>query len=198
MKLVFATANKNKTNEIQSVLPDSIELFSLADLNYHDDIPETAPTLEGNAYLKASTIYKTFNLSCFADDTGLEIEALNGEPGVFSARYAVTRDDNDNINLVLSKLAGNENRKARFRTVISLITNDEEYQFEGIVNGVIRETRSGENGFGYDPIFEPEGKGKTFAEMTLAEKSECSHRARAFEKLIVFLKDYNKSMPPLK
>lgn len=188
MKLVFATHNHNKAKEIQSLVPEGITIVTLDDLLCYEDIPETAPTLEGNAIQKAEYIVKRFNLNVFADDTGLEIEALNREPGVLSARYAgEQRDAKKNMDLVLEKLNGIENRNAQFRTVIALYWDGEMHLFEGIVKGKIRTTKTGEEGFGYDPIFEPENCGKTFAEMNLVEKNKMSHRARALEKMIAFL-----------
>jgi XTP/dITP diphosphohydrolase len=188
MKLVFATHNHNKAKEIQSLVPEGITIVTLDDLQCNEDIPETAPTLEGNAIQKAEYIVNQFNLNVFADDTGLEIKALNGEPGVISARYAgEQRDANQNMELVLEKLNGIENRNAQFRTVIALYLDGEMHLFEGIVTGKIRTTKTGEEGFGYDPIFEPENCGKTFAEMDLIEKNRMSHRARALEKMIAFL-----------
>jgi XTP/dITP diphosphohydrolase len=170
-------------------MPDFIELLSLKDIDCDDDIPETAPTLEGNAILKAHFVFENYNVNCFADDTGLEIEALNNEPGVFSARYAGPQKEAiDNMNLVLEKLENQTNRKARFRTVICLIINGKQYLFEGIVKGEITLNKSGGKGFGYDPIFKPDGFNKTFAEMTIAEKNEISHRGIAVKKLIEFLK----------
>jgi XTP/dITP diphosphohydrolase len=188
MKLVFATHNHNKAKEIQALVPEGITIVTLDDLQCNEDIPETAPTLEGNAIQKAEYIVNQFNLNVFADDTGLEIEALNGEPGVISARYAgEQRDSNQNMDLVLKKLNGIENRNAQFRTAIALYWEGEMHLFEGIVKGTMRTEKSGEEGFGYDPIFQPENCGKTFAEMSLDEKNKMSHRARALEKMIAFL-----------
>lgn len=188
MKLIFATHNHNKAKEIQSLVPSGIQILTLDDIECRTEIPETSPTLEGNANQKMQFIIDHYNVNCFADDTGLEIEALNGEPGVYSARYAgEMKDPNLNMDLVLSKLNGIENRSARFRTVIALYLNGKKYQFEGIVNGRITLSKSGKDGFGYDPIFEPENCGKTFAEMDLSEKNLVSHRARAFTKMIEFL-----------
>lgn len=188
MKLVFATHNHNKAKEIQALVPEGITIVTLDDLQCNEDIPETAPTLEGNAIQKAEYIVNQFNLNVFADDTGLEIEALNGEPGVISARYAgEQRDSNQNMDLVLEKLNGIVNRNAQFRTAIALYWEGEMHLFEGIVKGKMRTEKSGEEGFGYDPIFEPENCGKTFAEMSLDEKNKMSHRARALEKMIAFL-----------
>lgn len=189
MELIFATQNINKAKEIQKIVPEGIVIKTLRDINCTDDIPETAPTLEGNAKQKTSYVVERFTVNCFSDDTGLEIDALNGEPGIYSARYAGDEKSHEkNMQLVLDKLANQENRKAQFRTVISLYLNEEYHAFEGIVKGTIRTERTGEEGFGYDPIFEPENCGKTFAEMTLEEKNTMSHRARAFQKMIAFLK----------
>ena len=189
MKLVFATHNSNKAKEIQSLLLDDFQILTLTEINCLNEIPETAETLEGNSLLKAQFVSDNFNLNCFADDTGLEIVALNGKPGVYSARYAgVDKNAEANMNLVLSELENESNRKAQFRTVITLILNEKTVLFEGIVKGEICTEKRGTDGFGYDPIFIPEGQSKTFAEMTLAEKNQQSHRARAFEKMIEFLK----------
>lgn len=187
MKILFATSNQNKAAEIRRMLPSTIELITLNDIEINEDIPETSLTIEGNAKQKADYITKHFNLNCFADDTGLEINALNGEPGVYSARYAGNqRSDSDNMQLVLEKLSSKEDRSARFKTVIALTIDNQQHLFEGIVNGIIRHEKSGSNGFGYDPIFEPENCGKTFAEMNMDEKNSYSHRARAFQKMIDF------------
>jgi len=191
MKILFATANQNKADEIQRMLPSHFELITLSDIELNEDIPETSDTIEGNAKQKADYITEHFNLNCFADDTGLEIKALNGEPGVYSARYAGNqRSDNDNMDLVLNKLVSVSDRSARFKTVIALNINDEQHLFEGIVNGTIRTEKTGTNGFGYDPIFEPENCGKTFAEMDMDEKNSYSHRARAIQKMITFIHDH--------
>jgi len=191
MKIIFASHNQNKVKEIQNLLGDEIQLLSLTELGLEEDIPETADTIEGNSLLKAKYIWEKYQMTCFADDTGLEIEALNGEPGVFSARYAGDRKNDDaNIDKVLSKLSGHENRNARFKTVITLINEGQEFQFTGIVNGEIGSEKIGQNGFGYDPIFVPEKQGKTFAEMTLNEKNLFSHRARAFQQLVNFITEY--------
>ena len=187
--ILFATANKNKAKEIQEFLDGTFSLLTLKDIDLTENIPETASTIEGNAKQKADYITEHFELDCFADDTGLEINALNGSPGVLSARYAGEhRNDNDNIALLLNKLNGVKDRSARFKTVIALNINGQQHLFEGIVNGLIRSEKSGANGFGYDPIFEPENCGRTFGEMTLEEKNSCSHRTRAFSKMITFLK----------
>ena len=188
MKLVFATNNKHKLQELQAILGSHFNLLSLEDIGCYEDVPEDQPTLEGNARQKASYIYEKFGFSCFADDTGLEVEALNGEPGVYSARYAGPRkDSNDNMQKVLSKLEKIKTRKARFRTVISLIINGQEKQFEGIVDGIILKEKKGNSGFGYDPIFQPNGFNKSFAEMKLSEKNKISHRGRAVQKLAEYL-----------
>jgi XTP/dITP diphosphohydrolase len=188
MKLVFATNNQNKLKELQSLLGEEIELLSLADIHCFDEIPEDHETLEENASQKAKYIFDKFKLNCFADDTGLEIEALNNEPGVYSARYAGENNDaNANMEKVLSKLKACENRKAVFRTVISLFIEGKETQFEGIVKGIILEKERGVDGFGYDPIFEPEGYELSFAEMDLAEKNKISHRGVAVRKLVDYL-----------
>lgn len=187
MKLVFATGNKNKAAEIISMLPDNLEVLTLNDLDLTEDIPETSPTIEGNAKQKADYIKSNFKLDCFADDTGLEVYALNNEPGVKSARYAgEQRSDIDNMNLLLERLEGKD-RNARFKTVIALYFNGQYQEFEGIVEGKILTQKRGNNGFGYDPIFEPENCGRTFAEMSMEEKNQFSHRARAFKKLVDFL-----------
>ncbi len=189
MKFVFATNNQHKLNELQAILGDHFELLSLEDIGCFEDIPEEQPTLEGNARQKAFYVYEKFGFPCFADDTGLEIEALNGEPGVYSARYAgEAKDPQANMDKVLTKLKNEDNRKARFRTVISLILDGEEKQFEGIVEGEIIREKRGDSGFGYDPVFLPVGYNKTFAEMSLADKNQISHRARAVQKLVEYLK----------
>lgn len=192
MELVFASANEHKIKEIKNILGNSISLLSLSDVNIREDIPEEEPVLEGNALFKAMYVHKATGMNVFADDTGLEIVALNGAPGVHSARFAgENKDSLANIEKVLKLLGKNKNRKARFRTVIALIFNEKEYLFEGIVNGTIINEKRGNEGFGYDPIFVPEGKTRTFAEMDLSEKNSISHRARAFEKLKEFLYQYD-------
>ncbi len=189
MKLVFATNNHNKLKEVQAMLEGEFELLSLADIACHEDIPETQPTIEGNALQKAQYIYQNYGYNCFADDTGLEIEALNGEPGVYSARYAgEARDSKANMQKVLQKLQGQTNRTAQFKTVIALIINGKETLHEGIVKGEILEQECGVDGFGYDPIFKPEGYAESFAQMPMSLKNTISHRARATQKLIQFLK----------
>jgi XTP/dITP diphosphohydrolase len=188
MILVFATHNSNKAKEIQSLLPADFQILTLTQINCHEEISETAQTLEGNSLLKAQFVNDNFNLNCFADDTGLEIKALNGRPGVYSARYAgEEKSAESNMNRVLSELKNESNRKAQFRTVITLILNDKTHIFEGVINGTISAEKKGIDGFGYDPIFIPEGETRTFAEMTLEEKNQQSHRARAFEKMVSFL-----------
>jgi XTP/dITP diphosphohydrolase len=188
MKLVFATNNPHKLQELQYLLGDSTELLCLNDIGCTDDIPENQETLEGNATEKSFYIYNKYGYNCFADDTGLEIEALNGEPGVYSARYAgEDRSADQNMNLVLSKMAKIKNRKARFRTVISLVINGHEIQFEGNVSGQILEEKRGATGFGYDPIFLPDESNLSFAEMSMGEKNKISHRARAVLKLVEYL-----------
>lgn len=190
MKIVFATNNENKVKEISSILPASWEIVSLKTIGLFEDIPETQDTLEGNALQKARFVKEKTGIDCFADDTGLEVKALNNEPGVYSARYAGNdRNDDRNIEKVLNKLENANDRSARFRTVIALILNGEEHQFEGIVEGRIVNEKRGSNGFGYDPIFEPENTGMTFAEMTMSEKNDCSHRARAFDKMASYLSE---------
>lgn len=188
MKLVFASNNQNKINEIKAMLPKSIELLSLKDINCNEDIPETAKTIEGNAILKANYVNQKYNLPCFADDTGLEVEALNGEPGVYSARYAgENKNSDDNMNKLLENLKDKTNRNAQFKTVIALNLNSEQHLFEGIAKGKIISERKGEKGFGYDPIFVPEGFTSTFAEMEMSKKAKLSHRGKATQKLIQFL-----------
>ena len=190
MKLVFATSNKNKAAEIAKLLPTKYEVLSLNDIGHSEEIPETSATIEGNAQQKSNYIVNQYSMNCFADDTALEVPSLNNEPGVRSARYAGSdRCDDKNLKLLLDKLSTKKDRSARFRTVISLELNGANYQFEGIVIGKILIEKKGANGFGYDPIFEPENCGRSFAEMTMDEKNEYSHRARAFKKMIDFLED---------
>ncbi|MFT5820426.1 MAG: XTP/dITP diphosphohydrolase [Crocinitomix sp.] len=191
MELIFATQNQHKASEIQELLPDLIHVKTLNDIGCDEDIPETAQTLEGNATLKSKYVVENYQVNCFADDTGLEITALNGEPGVFSARYAgAQKDSNDNMDLVLKKLQGVSDRSAQFRTVISLIINGEEKQFEGIAKGEITLEKSGRSGFGYDPIFRPTGYEITFSEMSMEEKNAISHRGIAVRKLVDYLVDF--------
>ena len=201
MKIVFATNNQHKLDEIRGILGDGFEIVSLNDIGCHENIPETGKTLEENALQKAQYVYEHYHVNCFADDTGLEVDALNGAPGVYSARYAggEGHDSEANMTKLLHELGNNNNRKARFRTVIALIEKKDVcpcgctsvkkvHQFEGIVNGeIIRERRGGE-GFGYDPIFQPEGYDKTFAELGMDIKNTISHRARATQKLAEYLK----------
>jgi len=188
-QLVFATNNAHKTEEVKNLLAGQYEVLNLAAIGCTTDIPETADSFAGNASLKSHYVNDNYQLDCFADDSGLEVEALNNEPGIFSARYAGGRGDQANLQLVLQKLEGQPNRKARFRTVISLLSNGKEYFFEGVVNGTIREIPTGTEGFGYDPVFEPEGYTQTFAEMSIEQKNQISHRAIAMRKLIAFLKE---------
>ena len=192
-KLVFATNNRHKLRELQHIVGSSFGLLSLEDIGCFEDIPETDPTLEGNASLKAFYVYKNYGYDCFADDTGLEVKALNGDPGVFSARYAGNaKDAGANMDKLLQELNGIKDRKARFRTVISLIIGGKEIRFEGIVDGTILKEKRGKEGFGYDPVFVPDGYSKTFAEMGLDEKNEISHRYRAVQKLVNWLKHNRK------
>ena len=189
MELIFATHNQNKVEEISAILPPVIEIKSLRDINFKNEISETSETLQGNALIKARTIFNQFKRNCFADDTGLEVEVLNGDPGVLSARYAGNQNIAiDNIKKLLRKLKNHDNRKAQFRTVIALIYDRNEYFFEGIVKGKIIREAKGNNGFGYDPIFQPENYILSFAQLDKEEKNKISHRAKAFRKLINFLK----------
>ena len=207
MKIVFATNNEHKLSEIRAILGSQFEIVSLADIGCHEEIPETGTTLEENALMKAEYIYNKYHLSCFADDTGLEVEALNGAPGVYSARYAsmdsntsdTSHDSEANMARLLRELANNNNRKARFRTVIALIEKKDIcpcgctsikqiHRFEGIVDGEITREKSGVEGFGYDPIFRPDGYDQTFAELGTDIKNQISHRARASQKLAEYLK----------
>ena len=189
MELIFATHNQNKVEEIKAILPPVIEIKSLRDINFKNEISETSETLQGNALIKARTIFNQFKRNCFADDTGLEVEVLNGDPGVLSARYAGNQNIAiDNIKKLLRKLKNHDNRKAQFRTVIALIYDRNEYFFEGIIKGKIIREAKGNNGFGYDPIFQPENYILSFAQLDKEEKNKISHRAKAFRKLINFLK----------
>ena len=188
MKIVFATNNPNKLKEIQSLIPKEIEIISLNEIGCNEDIPETGDTLEANAFQKAHYIKDNFNYDCFADDTGLEIDKLNGDPGVYSARYAgPERNANANMNKVLNELKGKKNRKAQFRTAIALILKGEEHLFEGKVEGYISKDKKGDEGFGYDPIFIPENDKRSFAQMSMKEKGAISHRGRAVKKLVTYL-----------
>lgn len=190
MKLVFASNNKNKIQEIKHQLPPEIELLSLEDIGCNEEIPETADTIEGNAILKADYVTSRYGYNCFADDTGLEVEALNGEPGVYSARYAgEQKSSEDNMDKLLTALEGKENRFAHFVTVIALNLNGEQHLFTGTIRGTIATEKKGNQGFGYDPIFEPRGMGfKTFAQISLEEKARLSHRGKAVSQLIEHLK----------
>ena len=188
MKLVFATNNKHKLEEVRSMLRSEFELLSLKDIGCNEDIEETEDTLEGNAKIKSDFIKDKFGKNCFADDTGLEVEALDGAPGVYSARYAGSNVSfQDNVNKLLEEMQGVENRKARFRTVISLTLNGVQYFFEGICEGEITKKQSGDQGFGYDPVFSPFGTDLTFAEMSLEDKSKISHRGIAVREFVTFL-----------
>lgn len=188
MKLVFATNNKHKLQEVRDIIGSGVEILSLADINCNDDIPETADTLDGNALIKARYIYEKYNVNCFADDTGLEVDALDGAPGVYSARYAGDGHDSEaNMRKLLENLTGKNNRDAQFRTVIALIIDGEEKLFNGIVKGRITEEKRGDSGFGYDPIFVPEGYSDSFAQMDSSTKNSISHRYRATKQLSDYL-----------
>ncbi len=190
MRLVFATNNQNKVKELKALVPETIEILTLSDIGCLDDIEETEDTLEGNAKLKANHITKNYGYNCFADDTGLEVEALNGAPGVYSARYAgenVTYEDN--VQKMLREMEGKQNRQAQFRTSIALNLGGKQYLFDGVCKGEITNTKHGTDGFGYDPIFRPSGFKQTFAEMSLDQKGKISHRGFAVQKLIAFLKE---------
>lgn len=188
MKLVFATNNQHKVNEVQSLLPETITVLSLTDIGCTEDIPETQPTIEGNAIQKAQYVKKHYGYDCFADDTGLEVHALNGEPGVFSARYAGSqRNADDNMNKLLENLANKKDRSAQFKTVIALILNSKQHTFTGICQGTIIHEKRGDQGFGYDPIFMADGFTETFAQIALEEKNRVGHRGKAVQKLIDFL-----------
>lgn len=193
MKLVLASNNKHKLEEMRAILGNDIEILSLSDINCHDEIPEEQDTIEGNAMQKAHYIHDKFGVDCFADDTGLEVECLGGEPGVYSARYAGEHPTfADNIAKLLANMDGKENRKAMFRTAIALILNGEEHIFEGEVNGQIIKEYRGHNGFGYDPVFLPDGYSQTFAELPAEIKNKISHRGNAAKKLAEFLNNYHK------
>ncbi len=188
MKIVFASNNHNKVVEVRQVLPSDFEILTLADIDCTEEIPETASTIEGNAILKANYITEKYGLNCFADDTGLEVDALDGAPGVYSARYAGDqRNSEDNIDKLLIELKGNSNRRANFKTVVALNINGEQHLFTGNVNGEITEKPRGTMGFGYDSVFKPDGHSLTFAEIPLSEKAEMSHRGKAIAKLVEFL-----------
>ena len=187
-RIVFATNNVHKLQEIRAMIPEGIKLLSLADIGCHADIPETADTLEGNALIKARYVAEHYGMACFADDTGLEVETLGGAPGVHTARYAGEAHDTEaNIDKLLAELADKDNRKARFRTAIAFIVQQEEHLFEGILEGEIAPVRRGTDGFGYDPVFIPEGTGKTFAELGSDIKNRISHRALAVNQLIEYI-----------
>ena len=188
MKICFATNNQNKLKEVQKAIGDKFEIVGLKSIGCTEELPETQTTLEGNSIQKAQFVSEKYGVNCFADDTGLEIEALSGEPGVFSARYAgKSCSSEDNMAKVLANLEGESNRKAQFKTVITLILNGEQNQFVGSADGNIREEKSGEEGFGYDPVFEPSGYDVTFSEMTMEKKNEISHRGKAVRMLSDFL-----------
>lgn len=190
MELCFATNNEHKLSEVRQLLGDPHRVLSLSDIGCAEELREDKDTLAGNSLQKAKYIFDTYRISCFADDTGLEVDALQGAPGVYSARYAgAQRNDNDNINLLLKNLAQSANRNARFRTIITLVLPGEVHQFEGIVKGEILTAKRGAHGFGYDPIFLPEGNQKSMAELTEEEKNAISHRGHAIKKLIAFLKN---------
>ncbi len=189
MKLVFASNNVNKIKEIQQLVPSTFEIISLQDIGCFEDIPETADTIEGNAILKANYVTEKYGYDVFSDDSGLEVEILNGAPGVFSTRYAgEPKNDDKNIDKLLQDLKDKSNRKANFKTVICLNINGKQLLFTGIINGTIIEERIGNNGFGYDPIFVADGYSKTFAELSIDEKSKISHRGQAVKKLVEYLK----------
>jgi XTP/dITP diphosphohydrolase len=188
-QLVFATNNKHKAEEVEKLLSNHYRVLTLADIGCFADIPETGKSFAENALQKCSYVTRNFHIDCFADDSGLEIEALHDEPGIYSARYSGKRDDLANLKLVLKKMEGMKNRRANFRTVIALIKGGTEYLFEGVVYGNIRTSVAGVQGFGYDPIFEPDGYDITFAEMTMEEKNQISHRAIAMNKLMAFLRE---------
>jgi len=189
MKLVFASSNKNKISEIKAMLPDGIELLGLEDIGCFEEIPETAETIKGNAILKADYVTRNFGYDCFSDDSGLEVDALDGAPGVYSARYAgESKDAGANMDKLLHALDGNPNRGAQFKTVIALNLNGQQHTFEGIIRGAITSEKRGDHGFGYDPIFVPEGKNLSFAQIPMEEKAAMSHRGIAFSKLIAYLK----------
>ena len=189
MKLVFASNNANKIKEIQQLVPPSIQIVSLTDIGCTEEIPETADTIEGNAILKANYVTEKYGFNCFADDSGLEVEILNGAPGVYSARYAgEPKNDDNNMNKLLLNLKDKTNKKANFKTVICLNINGEQHLFTGIINGKIIDEKIGTNGFGYDPIFVADGHTKTFAELTMEEKSSISHRGQAVKQLVDFCK----------
>ena len=186
--IVFATHNLHKTQEVKELLTGKYTVLNLTDIGCTTEIPETGNSFAENAGLKSRFVVQNYQLDCFADDSGLEVEALNQEPGIYSARYSGGKGDLANLQLVLQKMEGESNRKARFKTVVSLMRGGKEHLFEGIINGTLRTVASGASGFGYDPIFEPDGYDRTFAEMTMEEKNQISHRAQAMKKLIEFLR----------
>lgn len=190
LELVFATNNAHKLEEVQAIIGSKFNLRSLAEIDCYDDIPETGVTFQENAQQKTDYLVERFKVNCFGDDSGLEIDALGGEPGVYSARYSGSRDMEQNIDLVLERLVGAESKKARFKTVISLFLEGEQYFFEGTIEGRIIDERRGDGGFGYDPIFIPDGYSRTFAEMSAAEKNLISHRSIAVSKMAAFLKGF--------
>lgn len=192
-KIVFATNNQHKLQEVRSILAGKVEIISLAETGCLDDIPETADTLEGNAAQKARYVFEKFQIDCFADDTGLEIEALNGKPGVFSARYAGEPSNSlNNMNKILKEMEGIANRSAQFRTVIALVENGEYHYFEGVINGNLTTVAKGSAGFGYDPIFIPDGFDNTFAELSSNDKNAISHRAKAINKLSEYFTNHSE------
>lgn len=188
-KMVFATNNVHKTAEVANILAPQYQVLNLKDIHCLVDIPETGNTFAENASLKSSYVYQNYHLDCFADDSGLEVDALNNAPGIFSARYSGIKDDSTNLQLLLKNMEGKSDRKARFKTVISLLKNGENHLFEGVIEGTIRTEPAGSKGFGYDPIFQPNGYNITFAEMEMSEKNKISHRALAMQKLVDFLKE---------
>ncbi|WP_113664101.1 non-canonical purine NTP diphosphatase [Pedobacter nanyangensis] len=188
-KIVFATNNVHKTAEVANILAPQYQVLNLKDIHCLVDIPETGNTFAENASLKSSYVYQNYHLDCFADDSGLEVDALNNAPGIFSARYSGIKDDSTNLQLLLKNMEGKSDRKARFKTVISLLKNGENHLFEGVIEGTIRTEPAGSKGFGYDPIFQPNGYNITFAEMEMSEKNKISHRALAMQKLVDFLKE---------
>ncbi|GEO03107.1 non-canonical purine NTP pyrophosphatase [Adhaeribacter aerolatus] len=191
MKLCFASNNEHKLAEVRQILSGQYEIVSLQEIGCHEELPEEQETLEGNSHQKANYVWQNYGVSCFADDTGLEVTALNNEPGVYSARYAGSQRNNlDNMQLLLENLAGKPNRRAQFRTSITLILDGRVHQFNGIVLGTIAETPDGEKGFGYDPIFIPDGFNQTFAQMRAEQKNSISHRGRALQELATFLKQH--------
>lgn len=192
MKIVFATNNQNKVTEVQALLPDSIQLLSLKDIKCFEDIPETQETIAGNALQKANYVYDNYGYACFADDTGLEVDALNGSPGIYSARYAgPEKDAENNMQKLLRELSEKESRLAHFKTVIALVGVSDTITFEGVCKGAITHKKYGEQGFGYDPIFKPHGYQETFAQMPLSTKNTIGHRGKAVKQLIAFLNEIN-------